>query len=194
LWVGRMVSWKRVDLILSAAAWARTKGGNDFRLRIIGCGPEEEKIRLLTKSLGLADICEFDGPQSPEAIGMAMDAADIYVFPSDKNEGWGVVANEAMLHECCVIGSKNTGSIPYLIRNGINGFIFDDRNAGDLGKILRWCLDHPDQRQQIGNTARKTILDLWTPEVAAERLLMLIETIAKNETTPFLDGGPCSPA
>jgi glycosyltransferase involved in cell wall biosynthesis len=80
-----------------------------------------------------------------------------------------------------------------LIENGVNGRTFDGSNAENLGGILRWCIDHPDRRREMGMAARKTILELWSPEVAATRLVQLVEALEKREPSPFRDEGPCSP-
>lgn len=192
LWAGRMLDWKRVDLLVRAAAWARARGARFF-LRLIGYGPEEEKLRALVVHLGLADICKFISPQPPEQVGKAMEQADIYVLPSNRQEGWGAVVNEAMSRGCCVIGSKSAGAVPWLIRDGVNGYIFDGNSAEDLGRILLYCIQNPDHTRQMGLAARATMLNLWSPEVAAERFLRLCEAIEGMTASPFDDGGPCSP-
>jgi glycosyltransferase involved in cell wall biosynthesis len=160
----------------------------------VGLGPEKENLRMLSTRLGLSDICEFQGAQSPDKIALMMDEADIYVFPSDRNEGWGIVVNEAMSHRCCVIGSKDAGSVPWLIQDGVNGRIFDGKSVENLGQILRWCVDNNELRMEMGISARETITELWSPSVAAERFLTLCETSHKQQNSAFSDNGPCSPA
>jgi glycosyltransferase involved in cell wall biosynthesis len=193
LWAGRMIPWKRTDLLLHAAASARAHAGKRFTLRIVGCGPEEERLRALAAHLQISEMCEFRGPMTPDAVEREMEEADIYVLPSNRQEGWGVVLNEAMSRECCVIGNKSAGSVPWLIQDGVNGFTFDGSNAEKLGRILRRCVDHPDLRSELGTAARNTILDLWSPAVAAKRLLQLVEAVENGRNPPFEDGGPCSP-
>lgn len=193
LWAGRMLSWKRVDLLLSAAAWARNQGGGRFHLRLIGYGPEEERLRSLAARLGLLDICEFLGPQNPDEVGKAMEKADIYVFPSDQQEGWGAVVNEAMSRGCCVIGCKSAGAVPWLIRDGVNGYVFDGNSAENLGRILYRCIENLERTRGMGIAARATISNLWSPTVAAERLIQLCESMESGKPSPFSDGGPCSP-
>jgi len=193
LWAGRMVHWKRVNLLLSAAAWARTQGGLRFRLQLIGYGPEEERLRVLAARLKIMDICNFQPPQSPEQVGKTMESANIFVLPSDRNEGWGVVVNEAMSRGCCVIGSKSAGSVPWLISDGINGFMFEGRNVENLGRVIHWCLNNPERIQEIGIAGQKTISELWSPVVAVDRLLSLCDALDRGKTSSFQDGGPCSP-
>lgn len=192
-WAGRMLDWKRVDLLVRAAAWTRSQGANFF-VRLMGYGPEEQRLRALVAHLGLTDVCEFIGPQSAEQVGKAMEQADIYVLPSNQQEGWGAVVNEAMSRGCCVIGSKYAGSVPWLIQDGVSGHVFEGNQVEDLGRILLYCIQNPDHTRQMGLAARTLMLNLWSPEVAAERFLRLCEAIAGGMSSPFDDQGPCSPA
>lgn len=193
LWAGRMLPWKRVDLLLRAAAWARARGDKTFQLMLIGAGTEEERLRSLSVSLGLSDICKFHGPQSPDKVGKAMESSFIYVLPSNQQEGWGVVVNEAMSRGCCVIGSRSAGSIPWLIQDGVNGYVFSNESVEVLGQKLRWCLENPYQTRQMGLAAQTTIERLWSPDVAADRFLRLCTAIENGKSAPFEDEGPCSP-
>ncbi len=194
LWAGRMLDWKRVDLLLRAAAWIRAQGNRRFRVRLIGYGPEEERLRTLATRMGLNDVCEFHPPMSPEQVWAEMERADIYVLPSNQQEGWGAVVNEAMARGCCVIGSRSAGSVPWLIQDGVNGYIFDGNRAETLGRILLRCLENPARTREMGIAAYQTMASLWSPEVAAERFLKLCEAIEAGKPSPFDDGGPCSPA
>jgi glycosyltransferase involved in cell wall biosynthesis len=194
LWAGRMIHWKRVDLLLRAAAWARANGCKPFFLRIIGYGPEEGRLKALAAHLGLLYVCKFDGPMSPAEIGLAMNEADIYVLPSDQNEGWGVVVNEAMSHGCCVVGAKQVGAVPWLIQDGENGFVFEDDSPEKLGQLLQTILNNPEKLHELGFKAQNTMMNLWSPTVAADRLLNLIKILTQGGKSPFHDGGPCSPA
>ncbi len=194
LWAGRMLHLKRVDLLLRAAAWAHAQDKQRFRVRLIGYGPEEEYLRILAKQLGIENICEFHPPMRPEQVWAAMEQADIYVFPSNQQEGWGVVVNEAMARGCCVIGSKSTGSVPWLIQDDINGYVFDDNRTEILGRILLHCIENPARTREMGLAAHRTMVSFWSPEVAAERFLKLCEAIEAGKPSPFDDAGPCSPA
>lgn len=194
LWAGRMLPWKQVDLLLAAAKWARDRCDISFQLTLIGHGPEEQNLRTLTNELGLMEIVNFQGPQSPNQILDAMMEADIYVLPSNKSEGWGVVVNEAMSCGCCVIGSTQAGSVPWLISDGVNGFHFNGWSARDLGQKLVYCLTNAAHRQETGLVARSTIESLWSPFSAADRFLRLCDALAAGGNRSFQDNGPCSRA
>ena len=41
---------------------------------------------------------------------------EIFLFTSDRNEGWGAVSNESMSNGCMLVGSDGIGSIPFLVK------------------------------------------------------------------------------
>ena len=43
---------------------------------------------------------------------------------SGRKEGWGAVVNEAMSSGCAVVADAEAGSVPYLIENSKDGFIY----------------------------------------------------------------------
>lgn len=66
---------------------------------------------------------------------------------------------EAMSCGCCVV-STNTCMIPEIIKDGYNGFL--GANPSELRKKLEIALKTPDLRKQLGENARKTILEKFS--------------------------------
>ena len=99
--------------------------------------------------------------------------------------------NESMNSGCAVVASGEIGSVPYLIENGKNGWIYKKGKFKDLYRKTKWLLDNPDKRYEMGVEAYKTLTETWNAETAAERLLALIENVKQGTGTEFLDG-PCS--
>ena len=77
------------------------------------------------KKQGLENHVHLLGKMPNGEVMEAMRSHHIFCFTSDKNEGWGAVLNEAMSSGCCPVSSIATGSTPYLIKDGVNGFSFD---------------------------------------------------------------------
>ena len=118
---------------------------------------------------------------------------EIFLFTSDKNEGWGAVANEAMSNGCVLVGSSAIGSVPFLLKDGVNGCIFRSGDIDSLTTKVEWLLNHKEERKQISIKAYNTMNNLWSPKQAAERFLKLAECLSKGMETPFIEG-PCSKA
>ena len=194
LWVGRYLDWKHPDDALQAVShWKEDVPG--LELNFIGTGEEEEKLRKLVSDLGLEENVRFLGSMKPEEVRHHMEQAQIFLFTSDRKEGWGAVVNEAMNSGCAVIASDAAGSVPYLIRDDENGLIYGsgdvDALAGQIGYLLR----HPGKARQLGIEAYRTIMTMWNADTAAERFLQLAEAAIKGTDLNCLyDSGPCSPA
>ena len=120
-----------------------------------------------------------------------MRKADIFLFTSDKNEGWGAVMNEAMSSACAVVACREIGSVPYLIKHGENGMIYRKRGKNSLYDCVTTLMRDSSLRMEMQKKAYETIRDVWNAETAAKRLLHLIDCINKGEEAGY-DFGPCS--
>lgn len=194
LWCGRFLDWKHPDDALRAAGRLKADGYS-FRLRFIGSGSEEEKLCAMVKEYVLEDCVEFLGTMTPQEVRGHMEASGIYLFTSDKKEGWGAVLNESMNSGCAVVASHAIGSVPYLMKDGVNGLIYRSGDVEMLYEKIKYLLDHPKEQKRLGKAAYETIVDEWNAEVAAERVVKLAQAILDGEKYPDLyESGPCSRA
>ncbi len=194
LWAGRLIGWKHPEAAVQLASSLKEKGYS-FRMSMIGNGEMEIQLHDMIREKGLENCVEMLGAMPPEEVRRHMEKADIYLFTSDFNEGWGAVLNESMNSGCAVVASHAIGSVPFLIKNGENGLIYENGNQLDLGKQVLRLLEDGAFRKKIAENAYETMINLWNAETAAERFLTLTEKLLKNENTDslFLDG-PCSKA
>lgn len=94
--MGRLVGTKGVIVLLRAASLVKARG-LDFRLRIIGDGPERARLEAQAQALNLADRIEFLGYQPDAKLGEAMAGVGVIVMPSIAGEVFGLVAVENMM-------------------------------------------------------------------------------------------------
>ena len=193
LWCGRLIDWKHPDDVIMLAHHLQTKG-YDFHLQIIGTGEMEEQLKTLSADYHLENCVEFLGAMSPEAVRAKMEEAGIYLFTSDRGEGWGAVLNESMNSGCAVVASHAIGSVPFLLTHKENGLVYKSGNLDDLFSKVEYLLDHPKEREEMGKKAYHTIADLWNAQVAAERFLRLVKEIEDHGYCDLYTEGPCSPA
>lgn len=190
LWVGRMIDWKHPEAALKVAKRLRDEK-YDFQMDLIGTGAMENDLKNFIAQNDLSDRVHLLGAMPPEEVRHHMEESEIYLFTSDRGEGWGAVLNESMNSACAVVASGAIGSVPYLIKDGENGLIYRDGDLNDLYEKVKYLLDHPEERAAMGKAAYKTMTETWCADVAAERLLTLIETLQTGKDTPYADG-PCS--
>ena len=190
LWVSRFIKLKHPEEIIRLAK--RLKESNySFEIEMIGIGELREKYEKLIAYENLSDSVQFSGPFSPSEVLNRMKSADIFLFTSDRNEGWGAVLNESMSAGCAVVACNEIGSVPYLIKHGENGLIYNKKDKDSLFDNVRMLIENKDLRIKIQKNAYETIKNVWNAEVATDRLLHLIDCIKNSTETPYASG-PCS--
>lgn len=192
MWCARFIHWKHPELATECAKLLK-KDGCKFHLDMYGDGELKVSQESWVKRHGLEDVVTFHGNMPNEQIQEAMKASDIFLFTSDRQEGWGAVANEAMTAGCCLVGSDEIGAIPYLVRNEKNGLIFKSNIIEDLYQKVKSLIDDPENRRKLAEQGHRDMYTVWNPKCAAERLIQLINDIKETGTTNFVDG-PCSKA
>ena len=179
LWSGRMIDWKHPELVLETAKYLKERGIR-FHMDMIGGGAMEDQMKQMARELALEEQVSFPGFMKPEEVRKYMELADIYLLTSDRQEGWGAVANEAMNSGCALVADHMVGAVPYLVRHGENGMIYRDGRKKDLFNAVEDLIKEAQTRKQMGRKAYETITDTWNAENAAECLCELIQRI---ETT-----------
>lgn len=192
MWCARFIDWKHPELPIHLADRLR-KNGISFTLDMYGDGIMREALEQKSNELGLLDCVKFYGNIPNDQIHQAMQEHNIFLFTSDRGEGWGAVANEAMSEGCLLIGSDEIGAVPYLVNDGENGLIFKSRDLDSLYEKVDWAIEHSDVCLNIREAAKQSMQNVWSPENAAMSLLKLIDNLKQGKDTPF-DKGPCSPA
>lgn len=192
MWCARFIDWKHPELPIHLADRLR-KNGISFTLDMYGDGIMREALEQKSNELGLSDCVKFYGNIPNDQIHQAMQEHNIFLFTSDRGEGWGAVANEAMSEGCLLIGSDEIGAVPYLVNDGENGLIFKSRDLDSLYEKVDWAIEHSDVCLNIREAAKQSMKNVWSPENAAMSLLKLIDNLKQGKDTPF-DKGPCSPA
>ena len=192
LWCGRFLDWKHPDDALKLAT--KLKEANyDFHINIIGAGDMEDALRQYCRVNGLENCISFLGSMDPSSVRSYMERAGIFLFTSDKKEGWGAVLNEAMNSGCAVIASDSAGSTRFLVEHNINGYRYQSGDLIGVFEYVKHLLDDHHEQHPNPKEAYKTIAGEWNPEEAANRIFKLAEVILQgNVDVDLYEVGPCS--
>ena len=191
MWCARFLKWKHPELPVQLAKRLKDDGYK-FTLDMYGSGEEFEKIRAMIQELQLQDVVHLRGNLPNDQILQQMQQHDIFLFTSDRNEGWGAVLNEAMSNGCAVVSSNRIGSTPFLIEDGKNGLIFESENLDSFYQQVKNLLDHPDLRKSLSTQAVYTMKEVWSPRNAAMQLLKLVQALQDGNESMIPKSGPCS--
>lgn len=193
LWVGRLLDWKHPEQAVEVARRLQMEKIL-FRLEMIGTGPQQQALRRQANQAGLGDLVCFRGAMPAAEVRTQMNKAAIFLFTSDRQEGWGAVLNEAMNSGCAVVANHEAGASPYLISDGTNGLLYENRNIDALYQAVKELLLEPERAAQMGCRAYHTITRTWNAQVAAQRFVELVQALQEGEPPPFYQDGPCSQA
>lgn len=177
LYLGRLVPFKRVDLLLEA--WARLERREHDRLLVIGGGSEADNLRRQAQALGI-DV-RFEGPRDDTAL--YYQAADIFVLPSGDDreanyEGLSVALIEAMASGLTPIVTDCPGN-RVLIQPEETGLLLPMGDAAALAIQVDRALNAPELRRSIGQSARELICSQYS----IQQVAALMRSLYQNELT-----------
>jgi glycosyltransferase involved in cell wall biosynthesis len=153
LFVGRLVDWKRLDLVLRALA--QIPGA---QLEVIGDGPMRPEWTALAESLGIADRVHFIGWLPQPECALRLQNATALVLPSIYECG-GAVVLEAMATCAPVIATNWGGPADYI--DASCGILVDPSSPETIitgfTQAMQNLLAHPEQRATLGAAGRERV-------------------------------------
>lgn len=155
LHVGRLVKWKRVDMLMDVFKQLLTQFPT-AELVIIGTGSEEQILKNQAIALGIEQNVVFTGGvYEMTMLGQYFNASLVYVLAGMG----GLSINDAMCFDKPIVCAVADGTEKKLVRDGYNGYIFEDGNADDLFKKLTVLLSDPAKTRQMGLNSGQIIRD-----------------------------------
>jgi glycosyltransferase involved in cell wall biosynthesis len=186
LFVGKIRESKGVGVLLTAMeqVWRTSPqtplvlvGGAEFgRGRIQRQTPFLKHLQeRLEKAAGPVILTGFIPPAH---IHRAFLLGDIFVGPSQNEEGLGMVFLEAAASGLPIITTK-MGGIPEFVLDGVNGLLLarpDD--AAELADKISALLADAAQRRRLGEQGRKRVLEYFSWEKIAQRQEAVYDEVA----------------
>lgn len=164
IWVGRMLSWKRVDVLIRAALEV-----NAVRLRLVGAGPE---FANLSKLAGNCERIEFVGVRTQTELPNEYNWAQVLAIPSDY-EPFGVVAIEAAACGTPLLADPSAGSAGDLVGCFNAGWTVAAED--DWASSMRAIHEDRDQLTDASANALLAARD-FAPATVAARLVALLRS------------------
>lgn len=179
LHIGRLVKWKRVDLLIEAFARTLTQYPN-AELVIVGNGPELDNLKKQATALGLPlrskeengvdgrGCVRFIGAvYDPKELGAYMNEATVYVLAGMG----GLSINDAMTYALPVVCSVCDSTERDLVTDGRNGLFFRDGDADSLTEKILQLLASPQECRRMGQESERIIREQINIDTVSERYL-----------------------
>ena len=155
LCVGRLCPAKGQHILLLAGK-ALMEKGLDFKIVLVGDGPDKASLESLAGRLQLGSNVFFAGAVNHDEVHAYYQQADIFCLPSFA-EGIPIVLMEAMAQEIPAVTTHITG-IPELINNGQDGILTAPSNIEQLAAALEKLILDKEFAKSIGAAGRKKVL------------------------------------
>lgn len=176
LFVGRLVPFKCVDVVISAFAASTVL--RKHRLRIVGDGPERHRLEQLVRDSGLDDCVTFCGWVSQTEVAHLMQESDVFAFPSIRDAGAGVISEAMMAGLVCVV--VNYGPGHHLITDGSGVRVQlgsrDNHISGFRDAMERLVADAP-MRLSLGKCARERARERLAWSAKAQKISDIYEWV-----------------
>ena len=124
LFVARLIELKNLSSLLKAC----TGLDRPYVLLVVGDGKMRNSWEKEASDLGVSGV--FLGRKNDIELEAIYRSSDILILPSHI-EAFGAVTNEALIHGCRCVISKNAGS-SCLVEDGFNGYVCDPYSVDDI--------------------------------------------------------------
>jgi len=149
--VSRLVKKNGVDDLIKAGQYLKLP----FKILIIGSGPDEKKLKRLTKKLDLEEKILFLSHIQYDDLPKYYSIADVFVRPS-LSEGLGNVFLEAMAAGVPIIGTS-VGGIPDFLQDRETGLFCQVRNPKSIAQKIEEILIDEPLRETIIRKGRQLV-------------------------------------
>ena len=161
LWVGRLESWKRPDLVLRALPHAPSA-----HLTVVGRGPEDRRLARLADELGVSSrVRRITEATDEEMLDLYAGARLVAVTP--EGEDLGYVPLEGFSSGKPVLTTDDAGGPLEFVRDGETGFVVPPQPEA-IGAALETVWANTDALARMGECARASVSHLsWDRTVSA---------------------------
>lgn len=172
---GRLDPQKGFDLLIKAFALL-SNNYPKWHIDIFGNGAHEQNLRDLITEKKL-DNQIFIHPAS-DHIFEEFQTSDFFVF-SSRYEGWGLVLVEAMACGIPAVSFRCNYGPEDIITHKKDGLLVKNGDIHDMAEKIRWMIEHPIERFQMGLAARESS-KRFKKDVIVEQWLQILSSLMVN--------------
>jgi glycosyltransferase involved in cell wall biosynthesis len=163
--IGRLISKKGFDLLISACGILRDRG-LEFRCEIVGEGPLEKELRSQIQKYDLNERVRLSGPKRQPEIATLLSDATVFTLPcridpDGAMDNLPTVIMEAMAAALPVV-STEVGGISEMVRDGKTGLLVSTENPTAVANAINRFICDPNLARSYGQDARVRATELFS--------------------------------
>lgn len=166
MFLGRVHWEKCIDHLLNAVAKINRR---DLQVAVVGpdAGAKEE-LQQTAERLGIRASVKFIGQVSQDEKKGLLAGCALLALPS-LYEAQGLVILEAWAQGRPIVASR-VGGVPDMVKNGVNGLLYDWGDVDELATSISRVLDDPALAAKLGEEGRLTASERYRWSSVAERI------------------------
>jgi glycosyltransferase involved in cell wall biosynthesis len=153
-----------------------TKDEPNAKLTLVGDGPDRHNVEKLIDTFGLHRNVILTGFRSD--IPNLMRCSDIGVLCSE-TESAPLTLLEGMSTGLPMIATK-VGGVQEIVEDGENGLLVPPRHPEEITKAILRLIRDPKLRRDLGERARKTVLERYTAEKVVNQYIEIFEKVMRK--------------
>jgi glycosyltransferase involved in cell wall biosynthesis len=178
--VGRLVPYKGVDILLEAAADFLRAG--QLEIEIIGDGPERAALEALAARLDVADRVRFRGWVPHAKIQSILVDCDFLALPSVREFGGGVVIEAMALGVAPVVADYAGPAELVDDRTGIRVAFDDERSlVANFRDTIRELIGSPRKLDVLGTAGVEVVREKYTWQAKARQIGAIYDAVLSGE-------------
>jgi len=174
MFCGKLIEQKHPLDFIQAVLIARQSNDHIVGL-VVGDGPLRKAAEAATGPS--RNTIVFAGFQNQSQLPSMYALSDVIVLPSNAEETWGLVINEAMLSGLPAIVSDQVGCGPDLVIPGVTGSVFPIGDVEALAQLMVNYAEQPQKIRSMGANAQKHVLDHYGIRQAVNGVIESLEYV-----------------
>ncbi len=170
VFVGRLVFYKNLEVVIEAVGIARQKRPG-IRLVIVGDGPHRGALEEMVRDMGLGRHVRFAGHVGAREKERIIAESAAMVFPS-LCEGFGLVILEAFLQNKPVLVS-DVRPASDIVEDGRTGYVIGSRDGVAWAGRMIDCVDDCQKAAEMGRNGRGVLESTYGQDAMYEKVIRM---------------------
>jgi glycosyltransferase involved in cell wall biosynthesis len=183
-YVGTMSVQEGLDILLDVAEYVKNLGCTDIQFTCVGGGPGLAGLRVMLKQKNLEDIVNFTGRIPDEELLEVLSTSDVCVNP-DKPCEMNDVSTMIKIMEYMALGKP---IVQFDLKEGRFSageaalYSNNDDLVPDFAAKILWLLEHPEERQRMGEFGRRRVEQQLGWEYSVKNLLAAYQRVFEKRS------------
>jgi len=176
-YVGAMDAQEGLETLIDVALLLKNSGRRDVHFTCVGGGPALSSLRKLTQEKMVEDMVTFTGRVSDADLLEILSTADVCVNP-DKPCAMNSMSTMIKIMEYMAVGKpivQFEGEEGRFSAQEASLYSYGDDYVTDFADKILWLLDHPQERQRMGEFGRRRVEKELAWKYSVQNLLAAYE-------------------